>query len=230
LSIRRRIAVLSVASIIALALAFVALGGREQNQTLFPFVGTNDGFDIGITDANGNAVTRVEPGTYTFVVRDRSTQHNFHFASNEDRTVDFRTELAFVGEQSFTVTLRPGTEYAYACEPHWQTMNGHLTTNAATTPPPAPPPAPAPKPKTVRAGVTAGGTAYVSARSLRAGRYRLVVRDASRRRNFHLAGPGFNRRTGTAFRGTAVWTAGLRRGTYRYGSDPEPLERRLRVR
>lgn len=229
MSIRRRIAVLSAASLVALALAFVALGGREQNQTLFPFVGTNDGFDIGITDANGNAVTRVEPGTYTFVVRDRSTQHNFHFASNEDRTVDFRTELAFVGEQSFTVTLRPGTEYAYACEPHWQTMNGHLTTNAATTPPPAPPP-PAPKPKIVRAGVTAGGTAHVSARSLRAGRYRLVVRDASKRRNFHLTGPGFNRRTGIAFAGTAVWTARLKRGTYRYGSDPEPLEGRLRIR
>lgn len=229
MSIRRRIAVLSAASIVALALALVALGGQAQNQTLFPFVGTNDGFDIGITDANGSAVTRVEPGTYTFVVRDRSTQHNFHFASNEDRTVDFRTELAFVGEQSFTVTLRPGTEYAYACEPHWQTMNGHLTTNAATTPPPAPPP-PAPKPKIVRAGVTAGGTAHVSARSLRAGRYRLVVRDASKRRNFHLTGPGFNRRTGIAFAGTAVWIARLKRGTYRYGSDPEPLEGRLRIR
>jgi len=157
LSIRRRIAVLSAASIIALALALVALGGRAQNQALFAFAGTNDGFDIGVTDTNGNALTRVEPGTYTFVVRDRSTQHNFHFASNEDRTVDFRTELAFVGEQSFTVTLRPGTEYAYVCEPHWQTMNGHLATNAATTPPSAPPPPPpAPKPKTVRAGVTPG--------------------------------------------------------------------------
>jgi plastocyanin len=231
LSIRRRIAVLFAASILALALALVALGGREQGQSLYAFVGTNDGFDIGVADANGNAVTRVGPGTYTFVVRDRSTQHNFHFASNEDRTVDFRTELAFVGEQSFTVTLRPGTEYAYACEPHWQTMNGHLATNAATTPHSVPPPPPpAPKPKTVRAGVTPGGTAYVATRSLRAGRYRLVVRDASKRRNFHLAGPGFNRRTRIAFTGTAVWTARLKRGTYRYGSDPEPLEGRLRIR
>jgi plastocyanin len=230
LSIPRRIFVLCAASIVALALAFVALGGRAQNPTLFAFVGTNDGFDIGVADANGNAVTRVEPGTYTFVVRDRSTQHNFHFASNEDRTVDFRTELAFVGEQSFTVTLQPGTEYAYACEPHWQTMNGHLSTNAATTPPPPAEPPPAPKPKAIRAGVTAGGTAYVSSRSLGAGRYRLVVRDASKRRNFHLAGPGFNRRTGIAFAGTVAWTARFKRGLYRYGSDPEPLEGRLRIR
>jgi plastocyanin len=229
LSTRRRIAVLFAATIVALALALVALGGQAQNQTLIAFVGTNDGFDIGVTDSNGNAVTRVTPGTYTVVVRDRSTQHNFHFASNEDRTVDFRTELDFVGEQSFTVTLQPGTEYAYACEPHWQTMNGHLLSGTATTPPPAPPP-PAPTLRTVRAGVTAGGTAYVSARSLKAGRYRIVVRDGSKRRNFHLAGRGVNRRTGIAFTGTTTWALRLARGTYRYGSDPEPLEGRLRIR
>jgi plastocyanin len=233
LSTRRRIVVLSAATIVALALAVVALGGRSQGQTLYPFVGTNDGFDIGITDANGTAVTRVAPGTYTFVVRDRSTLHNFHFASNEDRTVDFRTELGFVGEQSFTVTLLANTEYAYACEPHWQTMNGHLFTTSATTPPaapPPPPPPPKPKPKTLRAGVTAGGTAHVSTRVLKAGRYRVAVGDASRRHNFHLVGRGVNRRTGMRFRGTATWTLRLARGTYRYGSDPEPLEGRLRIR
>jgi plastocyanin len=228
LSTRRRIAVLFAATIVALALALVALGGEAQNQTLIAFVGTNDGFDIGVTDSSGNAVTRVTPGTYTFVVRDRSTQHNFHFASNEDRTVDFRTELDFVGEQSFTVTLQPGTEYAYACEPHWQTMNGHLVSLSATTPPPPPPPAP--KPKTLRAGVTAAGSAYVSARSLRTGRYRIAVKDASKRHNLHLAGRGVNRRTGIAFTGTTTWTLRLGRGTYRYGSDPEPLEGRLRIR
>jgi plastocyanin len=229
LSTSRRIAVLLAASILALALVLVALAGRQQNQTLFAFVGTADGFDIGVTDANGNAVTRVPPGTYTFVVRDRSTLHNFHFASNEDRTVDFRTELGFVGEQSFTVTLQADTEYAYACEPHWQTMNGHLTTSSGTTPPPPPPPPP-PRPKTLRAGVDAGGMAHVQARTVKAGRYRIVVRDASRRHNFHLVGPGVNRRTGIRFSGTAAWTLRLARGTYRYGSDPEPLEGRLRVR
>ena len=231
MSTARRIAVLCATTIVALALALVALGGREQNQTLYGFVGTADGFDIGVTDSNGTPITRVEPGTYTFVVRDRSTLHNFHFASNEDRTVDFRTELGFVGEQSFTVTLQGATEYAYACEPHWQTMNGHLTTNDA--PPASPPPTgprPAAKPKTVRAGVTAGGTAFVAARSLRAARYRLVVKDSSKRRNFHLSGPGVNRRKGMASTGTATWTLRLKRGTYRYGSDPEPLEGRLRIR
>jgi hypothetical protein len=78
--------------------------------------------------------------------------------------------------------------------------------------------------------VTAGGTAYVSSRAVKAGRYRVVVRDASKRHNFHLAGPGANKRTTAAFKGTATWMLRLKRGAYRFGSDPEPLEGRLRVR
>jgi Copper binding proteins, plastocyanin/azurin family len=229
---RRRIGVLFGASVVALALAIAGFAGSSQNPTLIGLVGTNDGFDIGVTDASGTPITRVAPGTYTFLIRDRSRLHNFHFASNEDRMVDFRTELDFVGEQSFTVTLQADTRYAYACEPHWQTMNGELVTSPGASPPPAPPPLPAPKPKlkTLRAGVTAGGTAYVAARAVKAGRYRIVVRDGSKRRNFHFAGPGVNRRTSTAFKGTATWSLRLKRGAYRFGSDPEPLEGRLRVR
>jgi len=33
-----------------------------------------------------------------------------------------------------------------------------------------------------------------------------------------------------AFTGTLSWTLRLARGKYRYGSDPEPLEGRLRIR
>lgn len=227
MSRRRRIGVLFGASVVALALAIAGFAGSSQNPTLIGFVGTNDGFDIGVTDASGTPITRVAPGTYTFHIRDRSRLHNFHFASNEDRTIDFRTELDFVGEQSFTVTLQADTRYAYACEPHWQTMNGELVTSPGSSPAPAPPP---PALKTLRAGVTAGGTAYVAARTVKAGRYRVVVRDGSKRRNFHLAGPGVNRRTSAAFKGTATWTLRLKRGAYRFGSDPEPLEGRLRVR
>jgi hypothetical protein len=210
------------------ALLFVPLGSPAANTTLIATVGTNDGLDIGLADTNGTPVVRIPPGTYDIVVRDRSTQHNFHMASDEDRTVDFRTELDFVGEMTFTVTLKDGVRYAYACEPHWQVMNGAFFVGADTPPPPPPPP-PAPLP-TLRAGVTAGGIAFVSRRSVRAGRYRVLVNDRSRRANFHLVGRGLNRRTGTRFTGRATWTLRLRRGTYRYGSDPEPLEGRLKVR
>ena len=58
------------------------------------------------------------------MVEDHSAIHNFHLASNGDPTVDFKTGLEFIGTQSFTVTFQNNTTYAYACEPHWQTMNG----------------------------------------------------------------------------------------------------------
>ena len=128
---------------------------------------------------------------------------------------------------TFTATLKDDTLYAYACEPHWQTMNG---TFLVTSRPVAPPPPPPVAPRTLRAGVTASGKAFVAARVVRAGRYRLVVEDRSTRANFHFVGRGVNRRTGVRFRGTATWTARLTRGTYRFGSDPEPLQGRIRVR
>jgi hypothetical protein len=212
----------------AIALVTAPLADPADNPVLIATVGTNDGFDIGLADANGVPVVRIPPGTYTIVVRDRSTLHNFHLASNEDPSVDFRTELEFVGEMSFTVTLKDKVRYAYACEPHWQTMNGAFFVGV-DTPPPPPPPTTAPLP-VLRAGVTAVGRPFLSRRSVRAGRYRVLVQDRSRRANFHLAGRGVNRRSGMRFTGAATWTVRLARGTYRFGSDPEPLEGRLRVR
>src|SRR3954452_14185061 len=115
-------------------------GTHAEDNQLQAIVGTGDGFDIGLFFPNGDHVVTLTPGTYTVVVHDRSAIHNFHLASNFDSTVDFKTEIPFVGDQSFTVTFRPDTEYAYACEPHWQVMNGHFRPLAApgtTTPTPA---------------------------------------------------------------------------------------------
>jgi hypothetical protein len=64
-------------------------------------------------------------------------------------------------------------------------------------------------------------------RRLKAGRYRIVVRDRSAKHNFHLLGPGVNKRTTARFRGTVTWTVTLRKGkTYRFVSDPQA--RRMR--
>ena len=103
-----------------------ATAGPAANPVLVATVGTNDGVDIDLADVNAVHVSRLTSGTYDIVVRDRSRLHNFHLASNTDPTVDFRTELDFVGEMTFTVTFRDETRYAYACEPHWQTMNGEF--------------------------------------------------------------------------------------------------------
>jgi plastocyanin len=52
------------------------------------------------------------------------------------------------------------------------------------------------------------------------GRYRITVHDNSNIHNFHLTGPGVNKKTGVAFKGTVVWTLTLRTGSYKYVCDP----------
>jgi hypothetical protein len=206
---------LPFALVLVLSGATSATAGPAANSILFATVGTNDGFDIDLADANAVHVSRLTPGTYDIVVRDRSRLHNFHLASNEDQTVDFRTELDFVGEMTFTVTFRDDTRYAYACEPHWQTMNGEFFVSSRPPPPPPPPP-----PPVLRAGVTRGGRPFVAKRRVDAGSYRLVVQDSSRRANFHIKGSGVNRRTARRFTGTKRWTVELASGSYRFGTDP----------
>src|ERR1044072_6154167 len=112
---------------LVIAVVVAAVSGsssaRAEDATLTAIVGTNDGFNITLDDASGQKVTRLAPGTYTIVVDDRSQIHNFHLASDDDPPVDFRTDLEFVGQQSFTVTFKNDDVYAYACEPHWQVMH-----------------------------------------------------------------------------------------------------------
>jgi hypothetical protein len=219
--------VLRIAVVIGLlVLAPGASAHPSANPVLVATVGTNDGFDIDLADTNGVHVSRIPPGMYDVVVRDRSTLHNFHLASNEDTTVDFKTELEFVGEMTFTVTFRDHTTYAYACEPHWQIMNGSFL---VTSTPAAPPPPAEPPPPVLRAGVSPGGRAFVAKRSVRAGRYRLVVDDRSKHANFHVKGSGVNRSTGRPFKGRKTWTVKLVAGRYRFGSDPGPLKGTLTV-
>lgn len=221
-----RFVVAIIAGPVAAALVLLGTAGAQQGTLLIATVGTNDGFDIVVSHPDGRRVTELAPGTYTIRVRDLSTQHNIRLASNTDPSVNFRTDLEFVGEQDFTVTFLDGHRYTYACEPHWQTMNGTFLVISAPAPPP-PPPASLP---TLRAAVGPTGKATLSARSVRAGRYRVVVRDRSARHNFRLAGRRVNRTTPVDFRGTVAWRVRLSRGVYRFGSDARKLPGRLRVR
>jgi hypothetical protein len=61
------------------------------------------------------------------------------------------------------------------------------------------------------------------------GLYELTVFDRSRVRNFHLVGPGVDRRTGISNVGDVNWRLQLRAGAYRYRSDGSSLQGILRV-
>jgi hypothetical protein len=79
--------------------------------------------------------------------------------------------------------------------------------------------------RSLKAVVGPGFTITVMAGSHKAtinqpGRYTIAVYDKSSIHNFHLIGPGVNKKTGVAFKGRVVWHLTLKTGTYRYVCDP----------
>ena len=154
----------------------------------------------------------VVAGTYELLVRDQSEMHNFAMGNKAGGGLFVDSGVGFVGEKIFTITLVPG-RYGYACSPHWQVMNGSLTVVAL-------PSQPTPPRRVLTANVPVRGPLTMSERSVRAGTYRISVRDRSTKRGFRFVGPGVNRRTGTTFVGNVRWDLTLGRGTYRFGSDP----------
>jgi len=56
--------------------------------------------------------------------------------------------------------------------------------------------------------------------SLKAGKYKIVIKDLSNIHNFHLTGPGLNKKTSVSAQGTFTWTVTLKKGTYKFICDP----------
>jgi hypothetical protein len=212
---RRRLLVLAG---IALASSVVAPAAFAQTK-LIGTVGANDSFTITLTHENGTQVGDIPAGTYEIEVRDRSALHNFHLTGPG---VDLRTDVDAVETVTWTVTFQDRQRYRFLCDPHAGQMTGTFTIGGG---PPTPPPPPAPRVETLTATVGPGNTISLRGhhgrvRSLKAGRYRIVVRDRSATQNFHLYGPGLSRKTTARFRGTVTWTVTFRKGrTYRFVSD-----------
>ena len=195
------------------ALALAAPGSaRADEMTLIATVG--DDASITLTTSTGARVTRLDPGTYRILVRDRTAFHNFRLRGPG---VDRATSISGIGDVEWTVTLTVGV-YTFVCDPHASSMRGQFTvgTPAAATP-------------VRRLVATVGPGATVSlrtpagavVRTTPAGRYAITVRDLSATHNFRLTGPGVSRATGVAFRGTVTWTVQLRKGaTYAFRCDP----------
>jgi plastocyanin len=65
--------------------------------------------------------------------------------------------------------------------------------------------------------VTKGGT---KVKTLPAGTYTIKVQDKSSIHNFHLIGPGVNKKTSVVAVATFTWKVTLKKGTYKYVCDP----------
>jgi plastocyanin len=57
-------------------------------------------------------------------------------------------------------------------------------------------------------------------KTVKAGTYKIKVEDKSSIHNFHLIGPGLNKKTGVGFKGETTWTIKLKPGKYTYQCDP----------
>lgn len=70
------------------------------------------------------------------------------------------------------------------------------------------------------ATVGPGFTITMSAKTVKHGTYVITVKDRSSIHNFHLTGPGVNKKTPVAAVKTYTWTVTLRKGTYTFVCDP----------
>jgi plastocyanin len=211
--------------LVPLALAAVLLpsAARSAPQAGTPLTVTiGPGFSIKITDASNNVIRQLDPGDYTLTVKNLSPsqEHNFHLTGPG---VDRASAFSNVTE-TWDVTVVDGL-YKYKCDAHPTLMKGSIQVG---------PPPPAPKklngkvgPRVTISLKTASGA---TAKSVKAGTYKLAVKDATKKDNFHLLGPGVNKKTGVKFRGGATWTVKLKVGKYTYRSDAhKKLRRTLKV-
>jgi plastocyanin len=200
------------ALVLSAVLAALAAPGTASgaDKTLIATVGP--AFTISLVTEAGQPVTRLDPGTYRIVVRDRSDMHNFRLTGPG---VNRATTVAEVTDEEWTVTLAEGV-YTFFCDPHPSSMRGRFTVGS--------PPSATVKRLTATVGPAATITIRTAAgkpfKTTAPGGYRITVADRSRAHNFRLVGPGVNRATGVAFTGTVTWTVALKAGTYEFRCDP----------
>ena len=209
--------------VLLLAIAAVLVpGSARPAATATALTGSvGPGFTISLKDASGTAVSHLDPGDYTITVNNLNTtaEHNFHlFGPGVDQATPFQQ-----GTWTWNVTFTDGV-YTFHCDAHPTIMKGTFRVGAA-------PPPPVKLSGKVGPGSTISlkkGSAIVKA--LKAGRYKVTVRDVSTKDNFHLLGPGVSRKTAVGGKATVSWTLRFRAGKYTYRSDAHrKLKRTFRV-
>ena len=175
---------------------------RADNPRLVATVGRNDSFTISLRDPSGAPVTHIDAGTYDIEVHDLSEMHNFRL---HGPGVEQATDIGSKEEVVWTVSLGDG-KYRFECSPHASVMNGWYTVGTVA-------------PTPLAAAVGPKRTISLKPKIVEVGPATLTVNDRSRTDNFHLTGPGVNKKTGVAFRGRVTWNVSLQPGSYTYRSD-----------
>jgi plastocyanin len=174
------------------------------------------GFDISLKNADGTPVTHLDPGSYLINVDDSTNAHNFHLTGPG---VNMSTTVGEVVTTQWTVELTNGT-YAFQCDAHPGTMRGTFTAGTS-------PVVPRLSARVTARAISLKTAAGVRVRSIPTNTYKITVSDRTKAQNFHLIGPGINRKTRIAATAKKTWTIDLQPGKYVYRSDKN---RKLRGR
>jgi hypothetical protein len=248
----RLVPVLIAAFVLGATLALrvgVPASNAEISSTLHASVGPD--FQISLTFDDGSRVTQIPAGTYTVVVNDAGTEHNFHLLG---AGVDLATSIEATEQPTWTVTFADATGYQFRCDRHPNTLNGSFNVGNVPVVTAAPTPAPAPAPAalvvatplaaapvssvgvasfigTLNAAVTATGTIELTKSgkritSLPQGSYHLVISDSGKRDDLtvrQISGAKFSQRFTTAtFIGKKQTAITLVRGLWKaYSSGRE---------
>ncbi len=212
--------------LIALAVGVLAFGlpasanieSADVPTTLLHAV-VGPGFTITLTRQDGTAVTHLDPGTYGIMVEDKSEAHNFHLFGTG---VDQQTAVETTSTTTWEVTFQDGKTYKFQCDPHSSFMRGSFTVGTVQPPPVVPRLNAKVTSRTISLKTAAGARV----RTLPEGNYRIVVSDTTKVQNFHLKGPGVNRKTRVRAKTTVTWKLRLDPGKFVYRSDNSTRLRR----
>ena len=117
----------AVAVTVALLGAFIVATTAQSAtpQKLIGTVGKNDAYKITLTTSSGKLVKSLAAGTYTVVIHDDSSIHNYELDGPHGKSWTF-TAVPFKGTKTFTLKLVAGAYKAY-CAPHESIMFQHFT-------------------------------------------------------------------------------------------------------
>ena len=120
---KKSLLALAILAAVALTAVGAAFGHVSSTPTLKGVVGP--GYSIKLTKG-GKRVESLKAGTYTFVISDRSTYHNFTVEREKPSKPKIEMHLTgtgFTGTKIVKMTLKPGS-WSFYCSNHETQMHG----------------------------------------------------------------------------------------------------------
>ncbi len=110
--------------LVALAVGLFVAAPVASAQTPTLYATVDNSISLRIGSPIGPTVRNLAPGTYTILVADRATNHNFHLKGTG---VDLATDIeeAYIGTRTWTATFVTGS-YHFNCDRH-DGLNGSFT-------------------------------------------------------------------------------------------------------